>query len=105
MNKSHEDSKEKIISKQQSEEKENISKKGTKSVISSNFSIIKKNKSFTCFAYLFYLIFCKKLNSQLKQVEELRRIVINEESIFHNYFNTKDLKKPSKILVFEIMIK
>ena len=95
INKNHEDSKEKVISKQPSSIYESFSNKRTKSIIRRNYSLLEK-KDFNCFNYLCYLIFCKQINSDIKKIEELRRLIISEESIFNNYFNVYKLLEENK---------
>ena len=62
-----------------------------------NYSVI-ENKSFTfnCFSYLCYLIFCKQINSHIKHFEDLRRLIISEETMFNNYFNVYKLLELNK---------
>ena len=52
-----------------------------------NFSKIKSKEKFNCFNYLFYIIFCKKINVHIKFYEDLRRLIISEEIMFQNYLN------------------
>ena len=52
-----------------------------------NFSNIKSKEKFNCFNYLFYIIFCKKINAHIKFYEDLRRLIISEEIMLQNYLN------------------
>ena len=81
------DSREKAISEIKSEAFETINRKSTKNVIKNTIYHIDKTKSFNCLDYLCYLVFCKKIKSNIKYYEELRRLIVSEESMFHNYFN------------------
>ena len=97
INKNHEDSKENIFTKQQSNIYEKFASKRSKSIIKHNYSVI-ENKSFTfnCFSYLCYLIFCRQINSHMKHFEDLRRLIISEETMFNNYFNVYKLLELNK---------
>ena len=64
-----------------------IKKANFQNFIKLNFSKIKSKKKFNCFNYLFYIIFCKKINVHIKIYEDLRRLIISEEIMFQNYFN------------------
>ena len=95
MNKGNEDSQDKVISKQPSNIYDKFRSRRSKSIIQRNFSII-ETKQFNCFSYLCYLIFCKQINSHIKQFEEFRRLIISEESMFNNYFNIYKLLESNK---------
>ena len=98
MNKNQEDSQEKIISKKKPNAfEENIKRKSTKSAIRLNLSHIEKKKTFNCYNYFFYLILCKKVNIHIKYYEELRKLIISEESMFHNYFNIYKLLEINQV--------
>ena len=86
MNKNNEDSRDKAFSEQKSNAFETIHRKYTKNGINNIISHIDKKKSFNCFDYLCYLVFCKKINSNIKYYEKLRREIISEECIFQNFF-------------------
>ena len=90
MNKSHQDSQENIIqSKKSNIHEDNIKTKKSKSLFKYNVTLIDKKKPFNCCDYLFYLILCKQVNPHIKYYEELRKQIISEESMFHNYFYIK----------------
>ena len=95
MNKINEDSQDKIITKQPSNIYNKFHSKTSKSIIQRNFSIL-ETKHFNCFSYLLYLIFCKHINSHIKQFEVFRRLIISEESMFNNYFNIYKLLETNK---------
>ena len=95
MKKGNEDSQDKVISKQPSNIYDKFHSRRSKSIIQRNFSII-ETKQFNCFSYLCYLIFCKQINSHIKQFEELRRLIISEESMFNTYFNIYKLLEFNK---------
>ena len=98
VNKNQEDSQEKIISKKKPNAfEENIKRKSTKSAIRLNLSHIEKKKTFNCYNYFFYLILCKKVNIHIKYYEELRKLIISEESMFHNYFNIYKLLEINQV--------
>ena len=85
-NKNLEDSKQNVISEAKSYK--NYKKRySTRNAIKHSVALIDKEKSFNFCNYLFYLIFCKKKNFHIKYYEELRRLIISEEIMFHNYFN------------------
>ena len=65
----------------------NMQKGNYQRFIRFNFSKIKSKEKFNCFNYLFYIIFCKKINNHIKFYEDLRRLIISEEIMFQNYLN------------------
>ena len=69
---------------------ENINKlkrMSTRKYINRDFALINEKDKFNCFGYFFYIIFCKKINSNIKYYEELRRLIISEECMIQNYLN------------------
>ena len=56
-------------------------------MIKLKFARIKKKERFNCFNYFWYMVSCKKINSQIYYYENLRRLIISEEIIFQNYLN------------------
>ena len=97
MNKNNEDSLDKAISEQKSNAFETIHRKYTKNLINNVISHIDKKKSFNCFDYLCYLVFCKKIKYIIKCYEILRRIIISEECMFENFFNIYKLLEIHKL--------
>ena len=97
MNKNNEDSLDKAISEQKFDAFETIHRKNTKNLINNVISHIDKKKSFNCFDYLCYLVFCKKIKNIIKCYEILRRIIISEECMFENFFNIYKLLEAHKL--------
>ena len=67
--------------------KEEIKNENHQKFIKFNFSKIKLKEKFNCFNYLFYIIFCKKMNVHIKFYEDLRKLLISEEATIQNYLN------------------
>ena len=67
--------------------KGNLKRMSTRNNIKRDFALINKKDKFSCFSYIFYLIFCKQIYSRIKYYEELRRLIISEECMFQNYLN------------------
>ena len=85
--KSYENSEENIIVEQNSKDNSKLKRMSTKNYIKRDFALIDKEDQFSCFDYLFYMIFCKQYNSKVKYYEELRRLIISEECMVQNYLN------------------
>ena len=76
------------INKEKSEEDlGKLKRMSTRNEIRRDFSLINEKEKFNCFSYLFYICFCKKINSNIKYYEELRRLIISEECMIQNYLN------------------
>ena len=88
-NNNNENSKENIITEQnlKLKNKGNLKRMSTRNNIKRDFALINKKDKFSCFSYIFYLIFCKQIYSRIKYYEELRRLIISEECMFQNYLN------------------
>ena len=87
INKNSENSEGKIIPGPKSEAFEEIKTKQSINMIKINFEGIKQKEKFNCFHYLCYMIFCKKIISQIQYYENIRRLIISEEIMFQNYLN------------------
>ena len=66
---------------------EKLRRMSTRKFIRRDFSLINENDYFNCFSYFFYICLCKKINSNIKYYEELRRLIISEECMIQNYLN------------------
>ena len=74
----------------------NLKRISTRNYIRRNFALINEKESFNCFSYFFYIFFCKRINSNIKYCEELRRLIISEESMIQNYLNIYKLLELQK---------
>ena len=89
---------EKQISKEKKPEKlELLRRMSTRKFIRRDFSQINEKDRFNCFSYFFYIFFCKKINSNIKYYEELRRLIISEECMIQNYLNIYKLLEQQNI--------
>ena len=89
---------EKQISKEKKPEKlELLRRMSTRKYIRRDFSQINEKDRFNCFSYFFYIFFCKKINSNIKYYEELRRLIISEECMIQNYLNIYKLLEQQNI--------
>ena len=86
-NNSNENSKQNIITDQNTKDIGKLKRMSTRNNIKRDFALIDKKDKFNCFSYLFYIIFCKQINSKIKNYEELRRLIISEECMVQNYLN------------------
>ena len=75
----------------------NLKRISTRNYIRRNFALINEKESFNCFSYFFYIFFCKRINSNIKYYEELRRLIISEECMIQSYLNIYKLLKVQKI--------
>ena len=66
---------------------EKLRRMSTRKFIRRDFSLINENDYFNCFSYFFYICLCKRINSNIKYYEELRRLIISEECMIQNYLN------------------
>ena len=66
---------------------EKLRRMSTRKFIRRDFSLINENDYFNCFSYFFYICLCKKINSNIKYYEELRRLILSEECMIQNYLN------------------
>ena len=87
-NKNNEEKIERKISKEKnSSDMAKLRRMSTRKFIGRDFSLINENDYFSCFSYFFYICFCKRVNSNIKYYEELRRLIISEECMIQNYLN------------------
>ena len=87
MNKNMDISRQNIIPISDKNLMKKLKKANFQQFIKFNFSKIRSKEKFNCFNYLFYIIFCKKINVHIKFYEDLRRLIISEEIMFQNYLN------------------
>ena len=87
INKNMDNSRQNIIQIPNKEVFKRMKTRNIQKSIKSNISKIKLEEKFNCFNYLFYIIFCKKINIHIKFYEDLRRLIISEEVMFQNYLN------------------
>ena len=85
MNKNSENSKDKIIPGPKSDAFKEVETKFSKNMISLNLTGIEKNKEFNCFNYFWYMVLCKRINPNIKDCENLRRLIMSEEIMLKNY--------------------
>ena len=69
----------------------------TRHFIRRDFALIDRKEKLNCFYYIFYIIFCKQVNSKIKYYEELRRLIISEECMIQNYLNIYKLLEAQDI--------
>ena len=97
INKSIENGVQQINKEKSEEDLGKLKRMSTRNEIRRNFSLINEKEKFNCFSYLFYICFCKKINSNIKYYEELRRLIISEECMIQNYLNIYKLLEVQKI--------
>ena len=89
MNKNSENSKDKIVPGPKSDAFKEVETKFSKNMIKLNLTGIEKNKEFNCFNYFWYMVLCKRINPNIKDCENLRRLIMSEEIMLKNYLYIK----------------
>ena len=97
INKNEENIKQKIPKEKIGGDLGNLERMRTTNYIRRDFSLINEKGGFNCFNYIFYIFFCKRINSNIKYYEELRRLIISEECMIQSYLNIYKLLKVQKI--------
>ena len=83
----NEENLERQTSNEKNEDEGKLKRQSTKNYITRDFSLINEKEKFNCFNYFFYICFCKRVNSNIRYYEELRRLIISEECMIQNYLN------------------
>ena len=96
INKNEENIEQQISKKKSEENLEIIKKMSTTHYIKRDFALIKEKDRFNCLNYFIYFFFCKRINSNIKYYEELRRLIISEEYMIQNYLNIYKLLELQK---------